>query len=53
MTRLGLLLVLIAVVATCPPLAAQQPTLAFEVVSVKPHTSDDGRLMMVERPTPN
>ena len=34
MTRLGLLLVLI--VATCLPIAAQQPAPAFEVASIKP-----------------
>ena len=30
--------------------AAQQPSPAFEVVSVKPHTSDDGRWMMTMQP---
>jgi uncharacterized protein (TIGR03435 family) len=49
MTRLGLLLFLIT--ATCLSLAAQQPpSAAFEVVSVKPHTSDDGRMMATMQP---
>ena len=42
MTRLGLLLVLI--VATCLPLAAQQPAPAFEVASVKPNMSGRGSM---------
>jgi len=49
MTRLGRLLVLIA--ATGFPLAAQQPpSAAFEVVSVKPRTSDDGRWTLTMQP---
>lgn len=49
MTRLGRLLVLIA--ATGFPLAAQQPpSAAFEVVSVNPHTSDDGRWTLTMQP---
>ena len=42
--------ILVAVCAVLVPLAAQQAAPAFEVVSVKPHTSDDGRLMMVMQP---
>lgn len=38
-----------AVVAIAPPRAAAQPA-EFEVASVKLHTSDDQRVMMVSQP---
>jgi uncharacterized protein (TIGR03435 family) len=48
MTRLGLLVVLIATSGL--PLTGQQSPPAFEVASVKLHTSDDQRTMMVMQP---
>ena len=42
MVRLGLLRMLIGAVTICPPLAAQQTTPAFEVVSIRPNITTDG-----------
>ena len=47
MTRLCLLLVLLGITL---PLGAQQALTAFEVASVKPHTSDDQQMIMTMRP---
>lgn len=50
MVRRCLAWILGAVCAVLVPLAAQQAAPAFDVVSVKPHTSDDGRMMMTMQP---
>jgi len=50
MSRFGLVVVVLYIVASAS-LAAQQPAAAtFEVVSVKRHTSDDTRVRMVAQP---
>lgn len=48
MNRVPLLIV--GVVALSVTVTAQQPVPAFEVASIKPHTSDDGRVTMVLQP---
>ena len=49
LTRLGLLLLLVLIV-TGRPFLAQQTGSAFEVASVKLHTSDDQQMVMTMRP---